>query len=66
MKMANEEFREMLQAARQGNEDAYRKLIRLYWPLIYTNSCIGKKYNEDLNQEILFAIFRKLHQFPMT
>lgn len=66
MKMTNEEFRAILQAARQGDEDAYRKLIKLYWPLIYANSCIGKKYNEDLNQEILFAIFRKLHQFPMT
>ena len=63
--MTNDSFREILRAARQGDNEAFRKLIRLYWPIIYINSCIGDKYNEDLNQEILFAIFRQLRKFPM-
>lgn len=63
--MTNDSFREILRAARRGDNDAFCKLIRLYWPMIYINSCIGDKYNEDLNQEILFAIFRQLRKFPM-
>ncbi len=63
--MTNDTFREILRAARRGDDDAFRKLIRLYWPLIYTYSCIGDKYDEDLNQEILLAIFCKLRKFPM-
>lgn len=63
--MTNEEFREILKEARRGDEDAFRKLISLYWPLIYSNSFIGEQYNEDLSQEILFAIFRQLGKFPM-
>ena len=63
--MTNDSFREILRAARQGDNEAFRKLIRLYWPMIYINSCIGDQYNEDLNQEILLAIFCKLRKFPM-
>lgn len=63
--MTNDKFREILKEAKRGDEDAFRKLISLYWPLIYTNSFIGEQYNEDLNQEILFAIFRQLRKFPM-
>lgn len=63
--MSNEEFREILISARRGNEDAFRKLICLYWPMIYTNSHVGGKYEVDLNQDILFAIFRSLPKFPM-
>ena len=63
--MTNDKFREILKDAKRGDEDAFRKLISLYWPLIYTNSFIGEQYNEDLNQEILFAIFRQLRKFPM-
>ena len=63
--MTNDKFREILKEAKRGDEDAFRKLISLYWPLIYTTSFIGEQYNEDLNQEILFAIFRQLRKFPM-
>src|SRR5262245_9853910 len=56
----------LLESARSGDSDAWRRLEQLYRPLI---SGWGRRHSytphdaEDLTQEILLAVFRALPKF---
>lgn len=44
-------FRDLLLAAKGGDEDAFAELLEIYKPLLIRYSMINGQFNEDLYQE---------------
>ena len=63
--MNKENFYILLNNAVKGNQSAFEKLIRLYEPLIKKKCYINGAYDEDLEQEILIQIARKITSFSI-
>lgn len=56
-------FKSVLENAISGDETDMGKILKLYNPLIKHQSYLCGKYDEDLNQEILMHLIRKIPKF---
>lgn len=56
-------FKSVLENAISGDETDMGKILKLYNPLIKHQSYLCGKYDEDLNQEILLHLIRKIPKF---
>lgn len=63
--MNNDDFRFLLDRAIDGNVIAIGEILHLYEPLIKKYSYIYGKFDEDLYQELMGMIFRKIHKFKI-
>ena len=61
----NRAFREILSAAVSGNNDALVQLILMYRPLIDGLSVTDGGINEDLRQELLIHLIKKIKTFSI-
>ena len=51
-------FRDLLLAAKGGDEDAFSELLEIYKPLLIRYSMINGQFNEDLHQEQCITLMR--------
>ena len=58
-------FKSVLENAISGDETDMGKILKLYKPLIKHQSYLCGKYDEDLNQEILWHLIRKIPKFKI-
>lgn len=66
MMIANEDnFRLLLEGAISGNENDMETILNLYKPLIINQSIIHGKFDEDLNQEILYHLIKNISKFSI-
>ena len=63
MKENNFEF--LLKSAVEGNVIAIGEILMLYEPLVRKYSYIYGKFDEDLHQELMGAIFNNIHKFKI-
>jgi hypothetical protein len=61
----NRAFREILSAAVSGNNDALVQLFLMYRPLIDSLSVTDGDINEDLRQELLIHLIKKIKTFSI-
>lgn len=61
--MDNGKFKEILERAINGNNEAIEKIFELYEPIINKFSILDGKLDEDLRQYILFRIFRAIKKY---
>lgn len=61
--MTNMEFRDILQAAIDGEHAALEIILDMYGPLIRKYSHVDGVFDEDLHQYILIHIALKISQF---
>jgi hypothetical protein len=61
----NRAFREILSAAVSGNNDALVQLFLMYRPLIDSLSVTDGDINEDLRQELLIHLIKKIRYFSI-
>jgi hypothetical protein len=61
----NRAFREILSAAVSGNNDALVQLFLMYRPLIDGLSVTDGGINEDLRQELLIHLIKKIKTFSI-
>lgn len=61
--MIDMEFREILQAAIDGEHAALKIILDMYGPLIRKHSHVDGIFDEDLHQYILIRIALKISQF---
>ena len=61
----NGAFREILSAAVSGNNDALVQLFLMYRPLIDSLSVTDGDINEDLRQELLIHLIKKIRYFSI-
>lgn len=61
--MTDMEFRDILQAAVDGEHAALEIILDMYGPLIRKHSHIDGIFDEDLHQYILIHIALKISQF---
>ena len=52
------EFKEILKAAAEGDEQALGILYRIYQPLITKMSMLNNEFDEDLHQEQMICFWR--------
>lgn len=57
---------EIIEQLRQGNEQAFKKLVETHQQLV-VNTCFGMIHNredaEDIAQEVFIEVFRSIHKF---
>ena len=63
--MGNTELREVFLEAQKGDEDAMKRIIDLFEPLVYKNSFIDGRFNEDLFQELRIKVFKCIKTFEL-
>ena len=63
--MKNNEFKNILEKAIKGDVLAKSQILILYEPLIKKFSYIYGKFDEDLYQELMGAIFNNIHKFKI-
>lgn len=63
--MDNGNFKEILERAIEGNNEAIEKIFELYEPIINKFSVLDGKLDEDLRQYILFRIFRAIRKYKI-
>ena len=56
-------FKSVLENAISGDEADMEIILKLYNPLIKHQSYLCGRYDEDLNQEILWHLIRKIPKF---
>lgn len=56
-------FRDLLLAAKGGDEDAFSELLEIYKPLLIRYSMINGQFNEDLYQEQCITLLRCISAF---
>ena len=56
-------FKELLLAAKNGNDDAMEQLIEMYKPLITHYSFFNGAFDEDLHQEQLLKFIHCVKKF---
>ena len=64
-KLKGREFLVSLQNARNGEEDAFVKLLDMYMPMFAALCYHNGQFDEDLYQELAFHLFLKLPCFPL-
>ena len=57
------EFKELLKAAADGDEQALGVLYRMYQPLITKMSMLNDEFEEDLHQEQMICFWRCVKKF---
>lgn len=63
--MNDKNFKYLLEKAINGNVVAIGEILLMYEPLIRKYSYIYGKFDEDLHQELMGMIFRKIHKFKI-
>lgn len=58
-------FRDLLLAAKGGDEDAFSELLEIYKPLLIRYSMINGQFNEDLYQEQCITLLRCVSTFEV-
>lgn len=58
-------FRDLLLAAKGGDEDAFSELLEIYKPLLIRYSMINGQFNEDLYQEQCITLLRCISTFKV-
>lgn len=58
-------FRDLLLAAKGGDEDAFLELLEIYKPLLIRYSVINGQFNEDLYQEQCITLLRCISTFEV-
>lgn len=58
-------FRDLLLAAKGGDEDAFSELLEIYKPLLIRYSVINGQFNEDLYQEQCITLLRCISTFEV-
>lgn len=58
-------FRDLLLAAKGGDEDAFLELLEIYKPLLIRYSMINGQFNEDLYQEQCITLLRCISTFEV-
>lgn len=58
-------FRDLLLAAKGGDEDAFSELLEIYKPLLIRYSMINGQFNEDLYQEQCITLLRCISTFEV-
>lgn len=58
-------FRDLLLAAKGGDEDAFAELLEIYKPLLIRYSMINGQFNEDLYQEQCITLLRCISTFEV-
>ena len=49
-------FERLLLKAKEGNADAVLKILEIYKPLLIKNAIVNGRFDEDLYQELVWAI----------
>ncbi len=57
------EFRNLIERAKNNDEDALNTLFELYRPLIFKKATIDNTYDEDLFQELEIVFLRCIREF---
>ena len=58
-------FRDLLLAAKGGDEGAFSELLEIYKPLLIRYSMINGQFNEDLYQEQCITLLRCISTFEV-
>lgn len=59
------DFVDILQKAIDGDENAIRMILRIYDPLIKSNSKWRGKKDDDLEEYIVVRIIKNIHKFKI-
>lgn len=57
------EFEEILQRAKNGDEQAKEEIFRMYQPLIKSRARLNGKFDEDLYQELSVVLLECIEKF---
>ena len=60
------DFVDILQKAIAGDENAILMILKIYEPLIKSNSKWRGKLDEDLEEYIIIRIIKNLHKFKIN
>lgn len=60
------DFVDILQKAVDGDENAIRRILKIYEPLIKSNSKWRGRLDEDLEEYILIRIIKNIHKFKIN
>lgn len=60
------DFIDILQKAIDGDENAIRMILKIYDPLIKSNSKWRGKLDEDLEEYIIIRIIKNIHKFKIN
>ena len=60
------DFVYVLQKAIDGDENAIRRILKIYEPLIKSNSKWRGKLDEDLEEYIIIRIIKNIHKFKIN
>lgn len=60
------DFVDVLQKAIDGDENAIRRILKIYEPLIKSNSKWRGKLDEDLEEYIIIRIIKNIHKFKIN
>jgi len=58
-------FKELLLAAKAGNETAAQELLMLYDPLLTKEAVVNRVFDEDLYQELRIVLLTCIRIFPV-
>lgn len=58
-------FKELLLAAKAGNERAAQELLMLYDPLLTKEAVVNRVFDEDLYQELRIVLLNCIRNFPV-
>ncbi len=63
--MNNQDFKEMLNKAIEGDKEATEKIIIQYMPLINRHCFIKGTIDEDMRQVVIMHILKKISKFKV-
>lgn len=64
--MKNRELREVFNSAKNGDQIAMEKMLKMFRPLIYKNSFIDGKFDEDCFQDISIKFISCIKTFELS
>lgn len=64
--MDNKLIKGLFQSAKEGNEEALERLLILFDPIIYKNSFIDNKFDEDCYQELRIKLIECIKNFEFN
>ena len=58
-------FERLLLKAKEGNADAVLKILEIYKPLLFKNSIVNGRFDEDLYQELVSTLLQCIQRFQI-
>ena len=59
------EFTKILLAAKSGEEDAIKEMIRMYNPLLIKNAIVKNVFDDDLYQELCLVLLECIRLYEI-